>query len=303
MRAPIARLAFGRSVWRSVASLRNRNGRQQPFLLHTLERVVGEIVQSIGAPPLASRCTIPALTSSRCWVRTFCEMPGIACRSAAKCLGDSANRACQIGELHSSKTWLSSAWRMKRCASSSNRKRSLTNSLAARLHIAVVVVIALPERSSRVARPFPFRPRHRERNERTAQRAKVGTSQPFGPHVPAGIGSQGGPNLDWPNACDVQTILVRLGNPQRMTVSEQWRQQRQAPAHRAEFRAVVEKLQGIEAGFGNSTPGMAGNASRASSRLTDVPWRTLGTALCGGRTPRSAHRSSAISSARTVGPW
>src|SRR5262245_6023695 len=47
--------------------------------------------------PVGCRCTIPSPTSSRsCSVRTFCEMPGMTCRIAAKCLGASASQYTMI---------------------------------------------------------------------------------------------------------------------------------------------------------------------------------------------------------------
>src|SRR5712692_7103657 len=100
----------------------------------------------------------------------------------------------------------------------------LSRCLPHRPHIAVVIVIALAERSSRVATRQPFRPGHCEGDERTAQGAKVGVAPPWRAHIPTGIGSEGSSNLDWPNAGDVQTILVRPGDQQRIAWSKQWRQ-------------------------------------------------------------------------------
>src|SRR5712692_2368656 len=67
----------------------------------------------------------------------------------------------------------------------------LSRRLPHRPHIAVVIVVALAERSSRVAARQPFLPGHCKGDKRTAQGAKVGSAQPRRANIPTGIGSEG----------------------------------------------------------------------------------------------------------------
>jgi len=98
---------------------------------------------------------------------------------------------------------------------------------------------------------------------------------PLGPHVPAGVRSERGSDLQRPNACGIEAVPVSPGDELRVRRAEQRRLQRDYSAEAAEQRAKIQQLEWI-LDCGNGRAGDRRESAAYSATGINVPRSSRG---------------------------
>src|SRR5882672_3450011 len=120
----------------------------------------------------------------------------------------------------------------------------LIRRLRDRPHEAGVALVALLERSARVAVREPLGLRLRKRNERTAEAAEVRRPEP-GTHVPAYVRPNRRARPHRLDPCHAGAVRIGPGHQRRVAAAVDWRQHRLDSALRAKVGAEVQDVDGV----------------------------------------------------------